>query len=80
MQKTWKDRNGMAQWCQEQSPKDQSEAKNKNGGIGQRGDVTVKFPCSTLAAWSLQVRILGATLAPFVKPHSGGIPHKIEEG
>ena len=39
----------------------------------------VKFVRSALAAWGLQVRILGVDLAPLFKPRCGGIPRKIEE-
>ena len=31
------------------------------------------------AAWGSQVQILGADLAPLIKPRRGGIPHKVEE-
>ena len=34
---------------------------------------------SALAAWGLQVQILGVDLALLIKPHCGGVPHEIED-
>lgn len=39
----------------------------------------VTFVCCVSTAGGSQVRILGADLAPLVKPRCGGIPHKREE-
>ena len=39
----------------------------------------VKFTRSVSAARALQVQILGTDLVPLVKPHCGGIPHKIDK-
>ena len=41
--------------------------------------MVVEFLCSTLAAWGSQAQIRGADLELLVRPHSGGVPHKIEE-
>ena len=37
--------------------------------------VALKFACFALAARDSQVWILGADLAPLVRPCSGGVPH-----
>ena len=47
--------------------------------LGELGGVVVKFACSASAAQGSQVRIPGADLALVIKPHCGGIPHKIGE-
>ena len=39
----------------------------------------VAFTCSASAVQGLQVQILGADIVPLVKPHCGGVPHKMEE-
>ena len=46
---------------------------------GQLGGAEVKFTCSALVAWGLQVRIPGADLAPLVKPRCSDLLYKIEE-
>ena len=45
----------------------------------QPGGVVVKFARSASVAWTSQVQIPGADLAPLVKQRCGGIPHKTEE-
>ena len=47
----------------------------KENGAG----VVVGFQHSTLAARGLQVQIPGTDLEPLIKPHCGGITHKLEE-
>ena len=39
----------------------------------------VKFMHSTSVAWSSQVWIPGVDIAPLIRPHCGGIPHKIKK-
>ena len=46
---------------------------------GQPGGAVVKFVHSGLVAWGSRVQIPGVDLAPLVRPHCGGIPHKMEE-
>ena len=47
---------------------------------GQPRGTAVKFARSTLAAWGLPVQILGADMAPLVKPCCGRRPtYKVEE-
>ena len=46
---------------------------------GRPSGIVVGFACSTLVAWCSQFQIPGADLAPLIKPHCGGIPHKVEE-
>ena len=46
---------------------------------GRLGGVLVKFVHSASVVWGLQVWIPGMDLAPLIKPHYGGISHKIEE-
>ena len=46
---------------------------------GQFSGIVVRFMHSASLAQGSQVRIPGVDLAPLVKPHCGGIPHKIEE-
>ena len=46
---------------------------------GQPSGAVVKFACSASAAQDSQVWIPGADLALLVKPHCGGVPHKIEK-
>ena len=47
--------------------------------VGWPGGIAVKFVRSTSAAWGSRVQIPGTDLAPLVKPHCVGVPHKIEE-
>ena len=53
--------------------------QNKTSMGGPSSGIIVKFVQSALAVQRLQVQILGADLAPLVKPHCSSIPHKIEE-
>ena len=46
---------------------------------GPPGGVVVKFSHSVSLAQGSQVWILGADLAPLIKPCCGSIPHKTEE-
>ena len=45
----------------------------------QPSGLTVKFKCSTSVARGSQVWIPGTDLGLLVKPHCGGVPHKLEE-
>ena len=46
---------------------------------GSPDGLVVKFMHSAFVVRDSWVRILGADLAPLIKPHCGSIPHKIEE-
>ena len=43
------------------------------------GCIVIKFTSSASVAQGLQVRILGVDIALLIKPHCGGLPHKIAE-
>ena len=51
----------------------------KNAEGGRPRGVVVKFTCQASVGRGSQVPILGADLAPLIKPCCGGIPHKVEE-
>ena len=51
----------------------------KSVNRGRPGGAVVKFMGSASAAWGSQFPILGADLAPLIKPCCGSIPHKVEE-
>ena len=46
---------------------------------GQPDGVVFKFTSCVSSAQGSQVGILGVDLAPLIKPHCRGIPHKMEE-